>query len=97
MTRFTNPRAAFLEGEFALMQEKTHRVFDAFKEGKAPSVADSLWLAQCIGTAMGVLSERAAALERQGMTSCPHHPETDCACYCRFMGCSPNNCPETPP
>lgn len=26
--------------------------------------------------------------------ACRHHPGEDCGCYCRFVGCSPEMCPE---
>lgn len=25
---------------------------------------------------------------------CAHHPGEDCGCYCRFLGCHPEHCPE---
>mgnify|MGYP001582527158 CR=1 FL=1 len=31
------------------------------------------------------------------MPPCQHHPKADCGCYCRFVGCAPETCPEDPP
>lgn len=52
-------------------------------------VCDVWWMA------MTDLERDQAELEGQAEGMCRHHPkQDDCGCYCKFVGCSPETCPE---